>query len=145
MSKISKCNGCGAPIRFEYTKNGNKMPCDPKAIYYIPDREGNICVLTNAGEVIKAREGIEPKIKVRVGFIPHFGTCKARKSGKKKPVVTDTAKRAEAYRRKKEAEEAAEQERIARRCAEIDAEYKESQRVKQLSLLPDDFYGWTRR
>nr|DAO93706.1 MAG TPA: DnaK suppressor protein [Caudoviricetes sp.] len=142
-----KCRDCGAPIIWERTKNKNPIPCNPKALYYIPDREGDIYVLTNSGEVIKAREGIEQGEVARVGVVPHFATCKARKPQKKKIKLKheDIAEKAKEYRRKREAAKAEEEARIAKRCAEIQAAYEESQRIKQLSLLPDDFIGCVKR
>ena len=145
MGKISKCRECGAPIRWERTKNNNPIPCNPKAIYYTPDRDGNLYVLTNSGEVVKAREGTEPGAITRVGFIPHFATCKVKKRKTAKPRQIDYSAKAEEYRRKKAEAEAAEEERIAKRCAEIQAAYEESQRIKQLSFFPDDYSGWARR
>lgn len=140
-----KCRDCGSPIRWERTKNKNPIPCNPKAIYYTPDRQGDIYILTNSGEVVKAREGTEPGEITRVGFIPHFATCKARKPQKKKIKHEDIAEKAKEYRRKQEAAKAEEEARIAKRCAEIQAAYEESQRIKQLSLLPDDFIGCVKR
>lgn len=139
---MNRCRSCGAPIRFEKTKNGNFMPCNPKALYYIPDREGDIYVLTESGEVIRAREGTEPGVRVRVGFIPHFATCSAKTKKKRKSTSEKISENAEKIRKMQEAAREAEEARIAKRCAEVQAEYELSQRVKQLSILPDDFYGW---
>ena len=144
-NKLGKCKYCGATIRWGKTKNNNHIPCNPKAIYYIPDRDGDIYVLTKTGEVVKAREGSNQGEVTRVGFIPHFATCSAKTRKKRKSASRTIAENAEKYRKKRETEQAKEAARIMKRCAEIQAAYEESQRIKQLSFLTDDYSGWARR
>lgn len=140
--EFSKCRFCGAPIRWERTKKGNWMPCEPGAIYYTPDRSGDIYVLTNSGNVIKARKGAEPGQPTYVGFIPHWAVCTKSKAGLERKRRIDGERKAAAIRRKKEAQKAKEEAEIIRKAEEINERYRQEQRQKQLSFLPDDFIGW---
>lgn len=142
--EFSKCKFCGAPICWEKTKNGNWMPCKPGAIYYTPDRDGNIYVLTKSGNVIKARRGTEPGQPVYVGFIPHWSVCQESKAGRERKRRIDAERKAAEFRRKQEEQKAKEEAEIMRKVEEINKRYNQEQQQKQLSFLPDNFIGWVK-
>lgn len=73
---MKTCQYCGKPIRWERTKKGKHMPCDLAAVYFVPDPQGELYVLNGIGEMVRARERIGNEVPVRVGFIPHFTTCR---------------------------------------------------------------------
>lgn len=141
---MDKCKHCGKPIVWEVNKNGTPVPCEPGAIYYIPDKEGTLTVLTKSGELVKARKGSEAGSETRVGMIPHFVNCTNFKRYKRSPLYDTIEKNHAAYVKKKEAEKAKEEAEIKKKCEAIYAKRELEKREKQISMLPEDFIGWAR-
>jgi len=76
---LSKCRGCGSPIRWEVTKAGKRMPLDAD-----PVSEGNVVVENGVARVLTKKEIQEGGI-VGDRFVSHHATCPEVSQFRKKP------------------------------------------------------------
>lgn len=91
-----RCKYCGAAIQWRPTWNKKRIPCEYYPIYYIPDANGALTVLTDRGRFIKARRGSEPETPTRIGHLPHSQFCDgARMRRKRNEFAAEEAKKAE--------------------------------------------------
>ena len=84
---MSTCNGCGAEVRWIKTVAGKAMICDPDPIVLKPDDAHRTTIVTEDGRTI--RGFTTPTMRatdegVVVGYSPHWWTCPASSSFKKK-------------------------------------------------------------
>lgn len=82
--KYQTCKECGQPIKFLQTPAGKYMPCDTKAVYYRPQPDGPERVVNSDGEVVRCIFPQRPQDGDKVGLIPHWATCPAAASFRKK-------------------------------------------------------------
>ena len=71
------CKSCGRPILWIKTRAGKSMPCDPKPINYRIKPDGNLKLVTPAGDVISCEAVEEPAEARSGGYMPHWSTCDA--------------------------------------------------------------------
>ena len=69
---MSKCKSCGANIIWLPTENGKSMPCDATPIPYVDDPAGSLLLVTNSGNVVRARADATSD---KFGYVSHFATC----------------------------------------------------------------------
>lgn len=86
---MSICKGCGKPIKWIKTKAGKAMPVDPDPVWVY--EEGKEKFATDAGEVItgsakapEAKETGEIHTCLGLAYVPHWSTCPAAGSFRKK-------------------------------------------------------------
>ena len=77
---MSICKGCGAEIDWVRMKSGKAMPIDPEPVFVAEG--GNQAFITDEGDTIT---GTATEINTgTVAFAPHWATCPAYKSFKRK-------------------------------------------------------------
>ena len=77
---MSICKGCGAEIDWVRMKSGKAMPIDPEPVFVAEG--GNQVFITDEGDTIT---GTASEINTgTVVFVPHWATCPAYKSFKRK-------------------------------------------------------------
>lgn len=91
--EITKCEGCGAPIRFiRMKRSGRKIPVNAQPVEVTPciglDKGGHTYV-TLAGETIRARKKKEENlfydgVDSIAAYESHFATCPAADEFRKK-------------------------------------------------------------
>lgn len=75
MAKYSTCKSCGRPLKFLKTPAGKNMPCDTKAVFYIPCRDGPHQAVTGNGVVVRCIILDKPTRDAKAGLVPHWATC----------------------------------------------------------------------
>ena len=74
------CKGCGAEIDWVRMKSGKAMPIDPEPVFVAEG--GNQVFITDEGDTIT---GTASETNTgTVAFVPHWATCPAYKSFKRK-------------------------------------------------------------
>lgn len=78
---MSTCRGCGAPLEWIRTAAGRSMPVDPKPVFIV-EGDGPDSFITDEGEVIRGRAArpAEERSDLPVAFVPHWKTCPAADS-----------------------------------------------------------------
>ena len=77
---MSICKGCGAEIDWVRMKSGKAMPIDPEPVFVAEG--GNQVFITDEGDTIT---GTASEINTgEVAFVPHWATCPAYKSFKRR-------------------------------------------------------------
>ena len=120
---MEKCFYCGQRIVFRKLKSGESIACNPHPEYYIPDETAATEFITGGGELIKARKGTAYGVPARISYMPHWTTCKQMRAARERRL------------KKLQAEREAE-EKVLKRCAEIQAAYEAEQKApKQISFF----------
>lgn len=129
---MGKCRWCKQPIDWQKTKNGAWMPCNPKAVYFVPDSNGRVLVLNSLGEIVTAHLGDDAADGItRIGYIPHFATCMKSKENRSR--LTDAERQA-----KQRAKARRQEERMYRKIEKIEEAWKKEKVKKdQLSFFED--------
>ena len=85
---MSQCRDCGAGIDWMRTEEGRYIPVDPEPVFVIEgdgdehfydDELGEITGRLARPEEVQTRE---QKINALVGYVPPWGTCRARRKGR---------------------------------------------------------------
>lgn len=81
----TSCKGCGAAIVWIKTPGGKAMPCNASPIYYIEKpRIGTKRIVLQNGEVLSCEYTDDPHKATGVGYAPHWGSCRAADSFRKR-------------------------------------------------------------
>lgn len=81
---IRTCKSCGKPILWIRTRSGRSMPCDTQPVNYRIKPGGSIKLVTPAGDVISCESVEDPAEATGWGYIPHWSTCNAPDTFRKK-------------------------------------------------------------
>lgn len=84
MGNITKCRSCGAPIVWIKTLAGKSMPCDATPVNYRNNPDGRTKLVTPAGCVVSGEIVTDPANATGTGYIPHWSTCNAPDSFRKR-------------------------------------------------------------
>ena len=81
---MTKCKGCGKPIRWIKTVMGKNMPCDPELIVF-NGKDDRRNLITKDGNVLSSynKNSLLPFSGHGEGYMPHWSTCLKAKSFKK--------------------------------------------------------------
>lgn len=88
MTGLTKCLGCGSPIKWIHTKNGKHMPCDPERKIISNLKTGNDTFILLNGETVRGDEAgtiiSDTLDDYLVGYSPHWINCPEAKIFKAK-------------------------------------------------------------
>lgn len=82
--KVTACRSCGAPIVFIKTKAGKSMPCNAAPIPYRAKAGGDLKIVTEEGDVVCCERLTDKTKGSGWGYVPHWATCNAPDSFRKK-------------------------------------------------------------
>lgn len=82
--RVTACRSCGAPIVWIKTRAGKSMPCDAQLVSFVQQEGGPAKIVTPEGEVVSGRPAKRGEPFISQGYIPHWSTCNAPDSFRKK-------------------------------------------------------------
>ena len=82
--RVTACRSCGAPIVWIKTPAGKMMLCNVQPIRYRTKPGGDTKVVTEAGAVVSCEVCEDPTAATGWGYIPHWATCNAPDSFRKR-------------------------------------------------------------
>ena len=117
---VAYCRMCGRMIKFIWTKNAKRMPCDSFSVTIIPDRNGKLYYEAEQRPIYGKKCDPDEPGAVRV-FEPHYYTCpkqipkRAKQSKAESEAEAEKARQAKMQAEKAKAEEAAQRREMERR------------------------------
>lgn len=81
----TKCRGCGATIIFIKSVSGKFIPCNPTPVYLKMKENGPDKIVTAYGAVLSGEvAGDDNLAGTVVGYVPHWATCPAADTFRKR-------------------------------------------------------------
>lgn len=74
---MNRCRGCNAEITWVRTEAGKPMPCDPVAMWLVPDEKYDGTVVTLGGRTVRGYVIARWRRGAVAGHRPHWITCPA--------------------------------------------------------------------